>query len=86
MASWVDIEEIERLSHFRDKTMFVIFVNGTGDYKIFILPGGQRVNGTFVRGVCASASGGILLSRWGEFFHERSISAIMTAVKSAIVR
>jgi hypothetical protein len=43
-ASWDDIDEIERPSHFHQKTMFTVFFNGTGEYKITILPEGQKVN------------------------------------------
>jgi hypothetical protein len=32
-ASWDDVEEIERPSHFHEQTMFVIFFKGIGDYK-----------------------------------------------------
>jgi hypothetical protein len=46
-ASWDDVEEIERPSHFHEKTIFVIFFNGIGDYKTVILPQGQRMNSTF---------------------------------------
>jgi histone-lysine N-methyltransferase SETMAR len=46
-ASWDDVEEIERSSHFHEKKMFVIFFNGIGDYKTVISPHGQRMNGTF---------------------------------------
>jgi hypothetical protein len=44
VASWDDVDEIERPSHFHQKTMFTIFFNGTGEYKIAILPEGQKVN------------------------------------------
>jgi hypothetical protein len=46
-ASWDDVEEIEKPSHFHEKMMFVIFFNGIGDYKTVILPQGQRMNSTF---------------------------------------
>jgi hypothetical protein len=46
-ASWGDVEEIERRSHFHEKTMFVIFFNGIADYKTVVLPQGQRMNSTF---------------------------------------
>jgi hypothetical protein len=46
-ASWDDVDEIERPSHFHKKTMFVIFFNGIGDYTSVILPQGQRMNRTF---------------------------------------
>jgi hypothetical protein len=38
VASWDDVDEIERRSHVQQKTMFTLFVNGTDDYKIVILP------------------------------------------------
>jgi hypothetical protein len=46
-ASWDDVDEIERPSHFHKKTMFVIFFNGTGDHTSVILPQGQRMNTIF---------------------------------------
>jgi histone-lysine N-methyltransferase SETMAR len=45
-ASWDDVDEIERPSHFHEKTMFVIFFNGTGDHTSVILPQEQRMNST----------------------------------------
>jgi hypothetical protein len=44
VASWDDVDEIERPSHFHQKTMFTVFFNGTGECKITILPEGQNVN------------------------------------------
>jgi hypothetical protein len=46
-ASWDDVNEIERISHFHEKTMFVIFFNGIGNHTSVILPQGQRMNSTF---------------------------------------
>jgi hypothetical protein len=46
IASWDDVEEIGRPSHFRQKTMVTIFFNGTGECKIAILPQGDKVNST----------------------------------------
>jgi hypothetical protein len=34
VSSWDDVDEIERPSYFHQKTMFTIFFNGTGEYKI----------------------------------------------------
>jgi hypothetical protein len=45
VASWDDVDEIERLSHFHQKAMFTVFFNGTWEYKIVILPEGQKVSG-----------------------------------------
>jgi hypothetical protein len=47
VAFWDDVDEIERPSHFHQKTMFPVFFNGTGEYKIAILPEGQKVNGAY---------------------------------------
>jgi hypothetical protein len=44
VASWDDVDGIERPSHFHQKTIFTLFFNGTGEYKIAILPEGQKVN------------------------------------------
>jgi hypothetical protein len=46
VASWDDVDEIERSSHFQEKTTFTIFSQGTGDNKIVILLKGQQMNGT----------------------------------------
>jgi hypothetical protein len=46
VASWDDADDIERPSHFRQKTMLTIFFNGTGEYKMAILPLGQKMNRT----------------------------------------
>jgi histone-lysine N-methyltransferase SETMAR len=47
-ARWVassdDVDEIERPSHFHQKTMFTVFFNGTGKYKIAVFLEGQKVN------------------------------------------
>jgi hypothetical protein len=52
VAYWDDIDEVEGPSDFQEKTMVTIFVNGTGDYKIVILPKGQKMNSMFfVQGV-----------------------------------
>jgi hypothetical protein len=40
VVSWDDVGEIEPSSHFHKKTMLIIFFNGTGEYKILILPEG----------------------------------------------
>jgi histone-lysine N-methyltransferase SETMAR len=47
VAYWDDIDEIERPSHFHQKTMFTVFFNGTGEYKIAILPKGQKENSAY---------------------------------------
>jgi hypothetical protein len=47
VASWDDIDESERPSHLHQKTMFTVSFNGTGEYKIAILPEGQKVNSTY---------------------------------------
>jgi hypothetical protein len=44
IASWDDADEIERPSYFHQKIMFMIFFNGTGEYKTAVLSGGQKVN------------------------------------------
>jgi hypothetical protein len=46
-ASWDDVDEIERPSHLHQKTMFTVFFNGTGEYKILIPPDGQKVNSEY---------------------------------------
>jgi hypothetical protein len=46
-ASWDDVDEIERPSHLHQKTMFTVFFNGTGEYKIMITPDGQKVNSAY---------------------------------------
>jgi hypothetical protein len=43
----INIDEIERPSHFHQETIFPLFFNGTGEYKIAILPEGQKVNGAY---------------------------------------
>jgi hypothetical protein len=43
-ASWDDVEEIGRSSHFQQKTMVKIFFNGTDECKIMILPQGHKMN------------------------------------------
>jgi hypothetical protein len=50
VASWDDVEEIGRPSHFQQKTMITIFFNGTGECKIAILPQGRKKNNTYFRG------------------------------------
>jgi histone-lysine N-methyltransferase SETMAR len=47
VASWDDVDEIERPSHFNQKTMLTIFFNGTGEHKIAILPEGQKMNSSY---------------------------------------
>jgi hypothetical protein len=47
VASWDDVDEMERPSHFHQKTMFTVFFNGTGKYTIVILPKGQKMNSTY---------------------------------------
>jgi histone-lysine N-methyltransferase SETMAR len=47
IASWDSVDEIERPSHFRQKTMLTVFFNGTRECKIAILPKGQKVNGAY---------------------------------------
>jgi hypothetical protein len=47
VASWDDVDEIEWLPHFYQKTMFTVFFNGTGECKIAILPEGQKVNSAY---------------------------------------
>jgi histone-lysine N-methyltransferase SETMAR len=38
---------MERPSHVQQKAMLIIFVNGTGEYKIAILPAGQKMNNSY---------------------------------------
>jgi hypothetical protein len=64
--SWNDVKEIESPSHFHEKTMFVIFLNGIGDYKTVILPQGQRMNRTFFIEYVIRPTGWTLLSRGEE--------------------
>jgi hypothetical protein len=47
VASSGDVDEIERPSHFHQKTVFTVFFNGTEEYKIAILPEGRKVNNTY---------------------------------------
>jgi hypothetical protein len=47
VASWDDVDEIERPSHFHQKTTFTVFFNGTGECKTAILPEGQKVNSAY---------------------------------------
>jgi hypothetical protein len=47
MPSWDDADEIERPSHFQQKTMLTVFSNGTGEHKIAILPVGQKMNSRY---------------------------------------
>jgi hypothetical protein len=47
VASWDDVDEIDRASHFHQKTTFTVFLNGTGECKIAILPEGQKVNSAY---------------------------------------
>jgi hypothetical protein len=47
VLSWDDVDEIERPSHFQQKMMFTIFVDGTRACKIAILPVGKTMNGTY---------------------------------------
>jgi hypothetical protein len=44
LLSWDDVDEIEQPSYFQQKTMRIIFFNGTGEYKIAILSAGQKMN------------------------------------------
>jgi hypothetical protein len=57
VTSWDDVDGIGRPSHFRQKTMFTVFLNGTGLCKITILPEGQKAYGAyFIESVlCPSA-------------------------------
>jgi histone-lysine N-methyltransferase SETMAR len=47
VASWDDVDEMDRPSHFHWRTMFTVFFNDTGEYKIAILPEGQKVNSAY---------------------------------------
>jgi hypothetical protein len=47
VPSWDDGEEIERPSHFQQKTPLTVFFNGTHEYKIAILPAGQKMNSKY---------------------------------------
>jgi hypothetical protein len=47
VASWDDVDEIERPSHFHQKTRFTVFFNSTGEHNIAILPAGQKVNSAY---------------------------------------
>jgi hypothetical protein len=44
VASWDDINRIERHSHFQQKTILTIFFNGTSESKAATLVVGQKVN------------------------------------------
>jgi hypothetical protein len=44
VASWEDVDEVERLSHYHKKTMLTAFFNGTGEFMIDILPEGAKMN------------------------------------------
>jgi hypothetical protein len=47
VASWDDVDGIERPSHFYQKTMFMLFFNSTREYKIAILPKGQKMHSAY---------------------------------------
>jgi hypothetical protein len=47
VSFWDDVDEIERSSHFQQKTMLTIFFDRTREYKIVILPAGQKVHRTY---------------------------------------
>jgi hypothetical protein len=47
VASWNDLDEIEWPSHFGQKTMFTVFFNGTGEWKIGILAEGEKMNSAY---------------------------------------
>jgi hypothetical protein len=47
VASWDDVDEIEPSSHFRQRIMFMIFFNSTGESKIALLPREQKMNNTY---------------------------------------
>jgi hypothetical protein len=47
MPSWDDVDGIERLCHFQQKTMLTIFFNGTREYKIAILLADQKMNSRY---------------------------------------
>jgi hypothetical protein len=52
IASCDDIDEIEQPSPFHQKTMFTGLFNRTNEFKMVILPEGQKKNGTyFMQGV-----------------------------------
>jgi hypothetical protein len=46
VASWDDVDEIERRSHLHQTILFTIFFNGTGEYKIAVLPREQKMSST----------------------------------------
>jgi histone-lysine N-methyltransferase SETMAR len=47
VASWEELDEVERPSHYHRKTMVTVFFNGTGDFLIDILPEGLKMNSTY---------------------------------------
>jgi hypothetical protein len=47
VASWNNVDEIGKPSHFHQKTMFTIFFNGTGEYKIAILLEREKMNSPY---------------------------------------
>jgi hypothetical protein len=58
VASWEDIDELERPLHSQQKTILTILFNGTGEYNIAILPARQN-DSHILCGTCAYASDGI---------------------------
>jgi histone-lysine N-methyltransferase SETMAR len=72
VASWDNVEEIGQSSHFQQKTIVTIFSNGTGEYKIAILPQGHKMNSTyFIRCVVQPLVG--MCSPDGRKMHERKV-------------
>jgi hypothetical protein len=72
IASWDDIEDIGRPSHFQQKTMVTIFFNGTGECKIAILPQGHKMKRTHFIG-CVVLSLVEMCSPGGRKIHERKV-------------
>jgi hypothetical protein len=46
VASWNNVDEIERLSHFQQKAMLIIVFNGTAEDKAAMVSASQRINRT----------------------------------------
>jgi histone-lysine N-methyltransferase SETMAR len=72
IASWDDVEEIGRSSHFQQKTMVTILFNGTRGCKIAILPQGHKMNRTSFIG-CVVQSLVEICSPDGRKIHERKV-------------
>jgi hypothetical protein len=47
VASWEEVAEVERPSHYHRKTMMTVFFNGTGEFLIDILPDELKMNSAY---------------------------------------